>query len=162
MKEKEILRVEGPYGSFYLREDSDKPMVLLASGTGFAPIKAVIEHMQFKGITRPATLYWGGRRPADLYMDDWVQAQAGRDAQPEVRAGHLQRPARRQLDRPHGLRAQGGAGRLSRLVAATRSTPAARPSWWTRRARNTARVAKLPPDEFHADAFTTEADKHKD
>ena len=54
MKEKEILRVEGPYGSFYLREDSDKPMVLLASGTGFAPIKAVIEHMQFKGITRPA------------------------------------------------------------------------------------------------------------
>ena len=41
-------------------------MVLLASGTGFAPIKAVIEHMQFKGITRPATLYWGGRRPADL------------------------------------------------------------------------------------------------
>ena len=53
MKEKEILRVEGPYGSFYLREDSDKPMVLLASGTGFAPIKAVIEHMQFKGVTLP-------------------------------------------------------------------------------------------------------------
>ncbi|MES2911069.1 MAG: 2Fe-2S iron-sulfur cluster-binding protein, partial [Pseudomonadota bacterium] len=54
MKEKEILRIEGPFGSFYLREDSDKPMVLLASGTGFAPIKAIIEHMQFKGITRPA------------------------------------------------------------------------------------------------------------
>ncbi|MBK5206266.1 MAG: CDP-6-deoxy-delta-3,4-glucoseen reductase, partial [Polaromonas sp.] len=66
MKEKEILRVEGPYGSFFLREDSSKPMVLLASGTGFAPIKALIEHMQFKGITRPAVLYWGGRRPADL------------------------------------------------------------------------------------------------
>ncbi|HYE70233.1 MAG TPA: CDP-6-deoxy-delta-3,4-glucoseen reductase, partial [Aquabacterium sp.] len=75
MKEKEILRVEGPFGSFFLREDSDKPMVLLASGTGFAPIKAVIEHMQFKGITRPATLYWGGRRPSDLYLDEWVQAK---------------------------------------------------------------------------------------
>ena len=75
MKEKEILRVEGPHGSFFLREDSDKPMILLASGTGFAPIKAVIEHMQFKGITRPATLYWGGRRPEDLYMDDWVKAR---------------------------------------------------------------------------------------
>jgi len=72
MKEKEILRIEGPFGSFYLREDSTKPMVLLASGTGFAPIKAIIEHMQFKGITRPAVLYWGGRRPADLYMNDWV------------------------------------------------------------------------------------------
>ena len=45
MKEKDILRIEGPYGSFYLREDSDKPIVLLASGTGFAPIKAILEHM---------------------------------------------------------------------------------------------------------------------
>src|SRR5690606_28559425 len=61
MKEKEILRIEGPYGSFYLREDSDKPMILLASGTGFAPIEALIEHMQHKGVTRPAMLYWGGR-----------------------------------------------------------------------------------------------------
>ena len=50
-------------------------MVLLASGTGFAPIKAIIEHMQFKAITRPAVLYWGGRRPADLYMHDWVLAK---------------------------------------------------------------------------------------
>ena len=75
MKEKDILRIEGPYGSFYLREDSQAPMILLASGTGFAPIKALIEHMQHKGITRPATLYWGGRRPSDLYMNDWVQAQ---------------------------------------------------------------------------------------
>ena len=75
MKEKEILRVEGPFGSFYLREDSTKPMVLLASGTGFAPIKAMIEHMQFKNITRPAVLYWGGRRPADLYQHEWVLAK---------------------------------------------------------------------------------------
>ena len=75
LKEKDILRIEGPYGSFYLREDSQAPIILLASGTGFAPIKALIEHMQHKGITRPATLYWGGRRPSDLYMSDWVEAQ---------------------------------------------------------------------------------------
>lgn len=75
MKEKDILRIEGPYGSFYLREDSDKPIVLLASGTGFAPIKAIIEHMAHLGITRPATLYWGGRRPADLYQSAWIEAQ---------------------------------------------------------------------------------------
>ncbi|WP_210547298.1 CDP-6-deoxy-delta-3,4-glucoseen reductase [Rhodoferax sp. PAMC 29310] len=74
MKEKEILRIEGPYGSFFLREDSDKPVVLLASGTGFAPIKAVLEQIQHKGITRPVALYWGGRRPADLYMDAWVKS----------------------------------------------------------------------------------------
>ena len=75
MKEKDIARIEGPFGSFYLREDSPKPIVFLASGTGFAPIKAMIEHLQFKAITRPAVLYWGGRRPFDLYMNDWVQAR---------------------------------------------------------------------------------------
>ncbi len=75
MKEKEILRIEGPFGSFFLREDSDKPIVMVASGTGFAPVKAILEHMQFKGITRPVTLYWGGRRPADLYQSAWLEAQ---------------------------------------------------------------------------------------
>jgi len=75
MKEKDIQRIEGPYGSFFLREDSTKPMVLLASGTGFAPIKALIEHLQHKNIQRPTVLYWGGRRPSDLYMNDWVVAR---------------------------------------------------------------------------------------
>jgi CDP-4-dehydro-6-deoxyglucose reductase len=71
LKEKDILRLEGPFGSFFLREDSSRPIVFVASGTGFAPIKAVLEHMQHKGITRPAVLYWGGRRPRDLYLHDW-------------------------------------------------------------------------------------------
>ena len=69
MKEREILRFEGPFGSFFLRE-SEKPIIFLASGTGFAPIKAIIESMIERGINRPATLYWGGRRPQDLYMDE--------------------------------------------------------------------------------------------
>jgi CDP-4-dehydro-6-deoxyglucose reductase len=78
MKEKDILRVEGPFGSFFLRETSDKSMVLLASGTGFAPIKALIEHMEFKGITRPTVLYWGCRSKADLYLHEWAEAAAAR------------------------------------------------------------------------------------
>ena len=78
MKEKDILRVEGPFGSFFLREASDRPLVLLASGTGFAPIKALIEHMEFKGITRPAVLYWGCRSKADLYLHEWAEAAAAR------------------------------------------------------------------------------------
>ena len=76
LKEKDILRIEGPYGSFFLREDSGKPLVFLASGTGFAPIKALIEHMRFKGSDRPVAVYWGGRRPADLYMHDWMLTMA--------------------------------------------------------------------------------------
>lgn len=69
VKEKSILRFEGPMGTFFLREKSDKPVVMVASGTGFAPIKAIIEHMIHKDIRRPVTLYWGGRRPQDLYMN---------------------------------------------------------------------------------------------
>ncbi len=76
MKEREILRIEGPLGSFFLREDSALPIVMLASGTGFAPIKSIIEHMVHQGIKRPVTLYWGGRRPADLYMHTLAQSWA--------------------------------------------------------------------------------------
>ena len=78
MKEREILRLEGPFGSFFLRQETDKPIVFLASGTGFAPIKAIVEFMIEQGIDREAVLYWGGRRPQDLYMDElarsWEQA----------------------------------------------------------------------------------------
>ncbi len=70
VREKDILRFEGPQGTFFLREDSTKPMILLASGTGFAPIKAVVEYAAMKAIHRPMVLYWGGRRPQDLYQAD--------------------------------------------------------------------------------------------
>lgn len=73
MKEKDILRFEGPLGTFFLREDSDKPMVFVASGTGFAPIKSILLHTFARGITREMVLYWGGRRPGDLYMLDLVR-----------------------------------------------------------------------------------------
>jgi CDP-4-dehydro-6-deoxyglucose reductase len=77
MKERDILRMEGPYGSFFLRDKSDKPIVLLASGTGFAPIKALIQQLRASGSARPAVLYWGCRRRADLYQHDWcLQAAA--------------------------------------------------------------------------------------
>jgi CDP-4-dehydro-6-deoxyglucose reductase len=69
-KGREILRFEGPLGTFYLREESTKPIVLVAGGTGFAPIKAVIEHALYSGVQRPMTLYWGARARRDLYMPD--------------------------------------------------------------------------------------------
>ena len=76
MKEKEILRFEGPLGTFFLRDQSAKPIVFVASGTGFAPIKAMIQHALQKGITRPMTLYWGGRRRSDLYLNDLPESWA--------------------------------------------------------------------------------------
>jgi CDP-4-dehydro-6-deoxyglucose reductase len=73
MKEKDILRFEGPFGTFFLREDSNKPIILVASGTGFAPIKAIIEHALHKGMKRPMTLYWGCRVRADLYLHELAE-----------------------------------------------------------------------------------------
>lgn len=161
MKEKEILRVEGPYGSFYLRDDSAKPMVLLASGTGFAPIKAVIEQMQHKGITRPATLYWGGRRPSDLYLDSWVQAQLAvmpnlkyvpviSNALPEDnwtgRTGFVHRAVLEDFPDLSGHQVYACGAPI--VVDTARAEYSAQ--------------AGLPPEEFYADSFTTEADKHKE
>jgi CDP-4-dehydro-6-deoxyglucose reductase, E3 len=68
MKEKEILRLEGPHGSFFIREDSDKPIILIAGGTGFAPIKGMIEHLIAEESGRQMILYWGARARKDLYM----------------------------------------------------------------------------------------------
>ncbi len=70
MKVRDILRFEGPYGTFFLRENSDKPIVLVASGTGFAPIKAIVEHAFHVGATRPMIMYWGARTRADLYSPE--------------------------------------------------------------------------------------------
>ena len=159
MKEKEILRVEGPFGSFFLREDSDKPMVFLASGTGFAPIKALIEHMQHKGITRPATLYWGGRRPADLYMDGWIRERLA--ALPNLRYVPVISDA---------LPEDGWAGRTGFVHQAVMEDIADLSGYQVYACGapivvDSARAAYsaergLPPDEFYADAFTSEADKH--
>jgi CDP-4-dehydro-6-deoxyglucose reductase, E3 len=81
MKERDILRFEGPIGSFGLHEDSTRPIVMIAGGTGFAPIKSIIEHAIHVGIARPITLYWGSRNRAGLYMDElarsWENALPG-------------------------------------------------------------------------------------
>lgn len=81
MQEKAILRLEGPFGTFYLREDSDKPIIFIAGGTGFAPIKGIIEHILHHKIQRKMVLYWGARTLQDLYMPALPQAWAGQAEQ---------------------------------------------------------------------------------
>ena len=81
MKERDILRFEGPLGSFGLREESARPIVMIAGGTGFAPIKSIVEHALHVGLTRPVTLYWGARHRAGLYLHElansWHDTLAG-------------------------------------------------------------------------------------
>ncbi|MFK5915263.1 MAG: CDP-6-deoxy-delta-3,4-glucoseen reductase [Woeseiaceae bacterium] len=76
MQEKDMMRIEGPFGNFYLREDSNRPIILMAGGTGFAPVKGIIEHALKIGLERPMHLYWGVRAKEDLYMDELAQSWA--------------------------------------------------------------------------------------
>lgn len=82
MKEKDILRIEGPLGSFFLREDSDRPIILLAGGTGFAPLKGLVEHALHIGIKRPMQLYWGAKNRAGLYMNALAEKWAAENGIP--------------------------------------------------------------------------------
>lgn len=63
-----VLRVEGPLGTFVPREHSERPLLFVAGGTGFAPIKALIEHFLHLGTRRGITLFWGARTPDELYL----------------------------------------------------------------------------------------------
>lgn len=76
MHERDILRIEGPHGSFFLREDSDRPIILVATGTGFAPVKGIIEHALNEKIARPIKFYWGARTGNDLYLNKLPQQWA--------------------------------------------------------------------------------------
>lgn len=76
MKEKDLLRLRGPLGIFFLREESDRPAILVAGGTGFAPIKGILEHAFARGFRRPLHLYWGVRAQRDLYRDALPRAWA--------------------------------------------------------------------------------------
>jgi CDP-4-dehydro-6-deoxyglucose reductase len=72
-----LLSIEGPLGQFAYREAAG-PAILVAGGTGFAPIKAILRHVLERGSTRPLTLYWGARHALDLYEAQWVRMMAAR------------------------------------------------------------------------------------
>jgi CDP-4-dehydro-6-deoxyglucose reductase len=160
MKEKDILRFEGPLGTFFLREDSDRPIVFVASGTGFAPIKSILEHAFHKGIDRQMVLYWGGRRPADLYMDAlcrrWQESHANfsyipviSDALPEDhwtgRTGFVHRAVMQDFPDLSGYQVYAcGAPVVVEAAHADFTSQCG-----------------LPDDEFYSDAFTPSVDPAK-
>ncbi|RIX49109.1 MAG: CDP-6-deoxy-delta-3,4-glucoseen reductase [Rhodocyclales bacterium GT-UBC] len=80
MKARDILRFNGPHGSFYLREESTKPVILLAGGTGFAPVKAIVEHAIAEKCTRPLHVYWGAKARIDLYQNALAEQWASQYA----------------------------------------------------------------------------------
>ncbi len=157
MKERDILRLEGPLGSFFLREDSAKPIVFVASGTGFAPIKSILESAFTKKIERPMVLYWGARRPKDVYLSSlperWAREHTNfryvpviSEAQPEDawagRRGFVHRAVMEDLPDLSGYQVY--ACGVPIMVDSAR--------------KDFIEKCALPEDEFYADSFTTAAD----
>ncbi|MBL8473852.1 MAG: CDP-6-deoxy-delta-3,4-glucoseen reductase [Rhodocyclaceae bacterium] len=157
MKEREILRIEGPLGSFYLREDSRKPMLLVAGGTGYAPIRALIEHALHNHCERDMVLYWGARDPAGLYLD----------AEPQRWAAMLPNfryvPVLSDATPEHGWTGRRGlvhqavmedfpdmSGHQVYACGAPAMIDAARADF--------SKQCRLPLEEFYADSFTFAAD----
>jgi CDP-4-dehydro-6-deoxyglucose reductase len=157
IKEKDILRFEGPLGSFFLREDSKKPIIFLASGTGFAPIKAMLTSIQNKKIDREIHFYWGGRRPKDLYMDSLCQEFT------HTIPGFHYIPVISEALPEDGW--QGRTGFVHRAVMHDFSDlstyqvyACGAPIVITAARADFVKECRLPEEEFFADSFTSEAD----
>lgn len=158
LKVRDLLRFEGPLGSFYLREESEKPIVMVASGTGFAPIRAMCEYAFEKKLeqNRSITLYWGCRAKRDLYMLDlprsWqrpgfkfvpVLSDPTAECQWTECTGFVHRQAMADFPDMSGIQVYACGTPL--MVEAARKDFSDR--------------CGLPPEEFYADSFLTEADK---
>ena len=157
LKERDLLRLRGPQGDFFLREDSAKPMLFVAGGTGFAPIKAMVEHAIAEANRRPLHIYWGGRRRADLYLlplaEQWPAAHAGIRFTPVLSDA----PAEERWDGRTGLVHQAAladhpdlSGHQVYVCGSPAMVAAAR--------RDFLAAGRLPAEEFFADAFDFAAD----
>ena len=151
------LRVELPHGDFFLRESSSRPAIFVASGTGFAPIKSIIEDAFRRGVDREMVLYWGARKAKDLYLADlparWaaerpgfrfvpVLSEPGDDEAWAGRTGFVHKAVMEDFPSLAGREVY-ACGVPAMINAARRDFEAER---------------GLPPDDFHCDAFVTPAD----
>jgi len=151
MKEKSMVRIEGPHGDFYLREASARPMIFVAGGTGFAPIKGIIEHAFAAGVGRAMHLYWGARAKVDLYLEalprQWLQEYANFRYTPVLSV-----PA-------ESDRWQGPTGYVHETLAADYpdlrgyDVYAAGPPAMVRATRDACIAHGLPPERFFSDPF---------
>lgn len=73
LKVGDTVKINGPYGDFYYQDDNDREMILVAVGTGIAPIISILNHMKEKDIQRKATFYFGAKTPDDLFMLDYFK-----------------------------------------------------------------------------------------
>ena len=134
-------------------------MVMIASGTGFAPIKAIVEHSLQRGMTRPIHLYWGGRKRQDIYMDTLASGWAA--AHPHITYTPVLSDATQACDW-----ANGRSGFVHQAVmddiadlSGFQVYACGAPLMVDAARRDFVALRHLPNEQFFADAFVSEADK---
>jgi aquacobalamin reductase/NAD(P)H-flavin reductase len=70
------VEIEAPHGDAWVRDDSDKPLLMIAGGTGFSYVRSILDNCLSRGVTQPIFVYWGGRDACQLYAHDELQALA--------------------------------------------------------------------------------------
>jgi len=158
LKLRELLRIEAPLGQFYMDEASDKPIIFLASGTGFAPIKAMVEHALTRGWQRPMHIYWGGRTRPDLYMDGIVHQWVSRHSYIRYTPVLSEATLACAWDGRTGLVHQAVMIDYPDLSAFEVYACGA-PAMVNAARQDFTRLGGLAAHDFHADAFVSEADK---
>lgn len=154
-KPADLLRVHGPLGTFFLRELDGRDLVFLATGTGIAPVKAMLEAMATDlrgGTPRSISVYWGGRTPRDLYWQPEASAVAHRFTPVLSRApvdwdgarGHVQQAL------------LASAPELARTVVYACGSDV-----MIRSAKEALVAAGLDPHRFHSDAFVCSSEVHE-
>lgn len=158
MKARDLLQIEIPLGSFYLREDTERPLVLVATGTGFAPLKSIVLRLIERQSNRPISLYWGARHRSDLYQDalvrQWVRQH------PHIRYVPV-------LSRPSAEDSwTGRTGHVQQAVLADLPDlsnhdvyACGSPAMVADAERDFVQLGQLAPDRFFADAFLSEMDR---
>ena len=76
MRERDLLRLEGPFGTYLLQSEVGQPIIMIAGGTGFSPIKGLVQQALDNDPAQPIHLFWGARNEQDLYMNERAEAWA--------------------------------------------------------------------------------------
>jgi NAD(P)H-flavin reductase/ferredoxin len=151
----DTLQVELPFGEFCIDAQSQRPVLLVVTGTGFAPVRSIVEDQIRRGADRPMHLYWGARKEADLYQADVATTWAATHgwfsftpvlSDPEAgwtgRTGHVHRAVLADVPdlRGHDVYACGNPA----MTAAVHD--------------EFAHIGGLPPDRCFSDAFVPSGD----
>jgi len=151
----DVVTVQGPLGTSYLRDKHTGPVIAIAGGSGLAPIKSIIDAALHQGMRQPMRLYFGARDERDIYLEDHFRALAAQH--PNFRFIPVLSASSGTTARRGGLVHEAAAADLADLDGATAYL--AGPPPMVEAATALLLERGVARSDIHADAFYTEAEK---